>query len=82
MKSRFWLTFADPTMQDDYFLSRNKEVNNISAILLLQRFVFGLALIYNYTKGHVTGRRLLLQFVGQLWHLIALALAWKFPKQM
>lgn len=79
MLSNFLLTFHDKDQTTAFYNSKKKENIIASAVLLFFRFVFGVIIIINFAKGLVPAMRVYLHFSGQLWHLLAILLAWRFP---
>jgi hypothetical protein len=64
MTTRLCLTIIDKEIGKDFLKSRNKEVNIISLILLIEWFIFGVVLLAAYSAGRVSTKRVGLQFGG------------------
>ncbi len=82
MKSYLFLTFKDQSLHKEFLLKKNKEITILSAILLFERFIFGCLALNAHIKGFTSQKRVLLHFGGQLWHLCAMLIAWRFPVKM
>ena len=82
MDSRFYLTFKDPSVLEDYNKQRQKEISKLSALILVERILFLTIIVTNFISSPVKVNimRMVYFSIGLGIHILAM-LALRLKKQ-